>query len=262
MDKMMKRIYCTVILACLFLFASGQAIADGMAQKRLLFFYAPGCHNCERVREKVEALVESSFRGRATVEYVNIADIENYKLLVSLQEEAGYSGRTVFPVLYFEGRFLDGDKPSAALASDIEGQLKLGPDRQAKAAVQRPPTDLAAHFKKLGPLVVMTAGLADGINPCAFSAIVFFISFLTVQGYDKKRIAISGLAFIIASFVTYLLIGLGLLGSIYALKNFSTVVRILNILIGVLSLGFGVFSLYDAAYFAKTGSADGLILRL
>jgi len=258
----MRRICFAAILACLFLFASGQAIADGIAERRLLFFYAPGCHNCERVREKVEELVESSFRGRAAIEYVNIADIENYKLLVNLQEEAGHSGRTVFPVLYFERRFLDGNKSPAELASDIEGLLKLGSGRLAKAAVQRPPTDLAAHFKKLGPLVVMSAGLADGINPCAFSAIVFFISFLTVQGYSKKRIAISGLAFIIASFITYLLIGLGLLGSIYALKHFLAVVRILNISIGVLSLGFGAFSLYDAVYFAKTGSADGLILRL
>jgi len=42
--------------------------------------------------------------------------------------------------------------------------------------------DLAEHFRSFKTLAIVVAGLIDGINPCAFTVIVFFVSFLAFQG--------------------------------------------------------------------------------
>jgi cytochrome c biogenesis protein CcdA len=122
--------------------------------------------------------------------------------------------------------------------------------------------DLVAHFKSFVPAAVVFAGLGDGINPCAFTVIIFFISFLALQGYRKHEVAFIGLAFIFAVFLTYLGIGLGIFNFLYRFRGFWVVTYLLNILIGILSIVLGVFALYDFIEFRKTGSAEGLILQL
>ena len=67
-------------------------------------------------------------------------------------------------------------------------------------------TDLLQVFKKISVVTVMGSGLIDGINPCAFAVIVFFVSFLAVYGYRKKEIFYVGLFYCLAVFFTYLFI--------------------------------------------------------
>ncbi len=109
---------------------------------------------------------------------------------------------------------------------------------------------------------MVSAGLIDGINPCAFTVIVFFISFLTLQGYRKKELILIGLFFIFTVFLTYLLIGLGLFGFLYRLKGFWVVTRIANFCIGTFSIVLGGIALYDFFKFKKTGQPEGLVLQL
>jgi cytochrome c biogenesis protein CcdA len=121
---------------------------------------------------------------------------------------------------------------------------------------------LIAHFKTFTPLVIVSAGLIDGINPCAFTVIVFFISFLALQGYKRRDLVFIGLTFIFAVFLTYTLIGIGLFGFLYRLKGFWLVVRITNLSIGIFSVALGICALYDFFKFKKTGHTEGLLLQL
>lgn len=68
-------------------------------------------------------------------------------------------------------------------------------------------------FWQLLPLVLVT-GLLDGINPCAFGVLLFFIAFLYSMNRSKMEVWKVGSAFILAIFVAYFLIGLGLLQAI------------------------------------------------
>ncbi|AJF59640.1 MAG: cytochrome c biogenesis transmembrane protein [archaeon GW2011_AR10] len=63
------------------------------------------------------------------------------------------------------------------------------------------------------PLVLVT-GLIDGINPCAFGVLLFFIAFLYSMRKSKLEIWKVGIVFIAMIFITYLGIGLGLLQAI------------------------------------------------
>jgi cytochrome c biogenesis protein CcdA len=58
---------------------------------------------------------------------------------------------------------------------------------------------------------VLSAGLLDGINPCAFSVLLFFVAFLFTLQRDRTDLLRFGLVYIGAIYVTYFGIGLGLL---------------------------------------------------
>jgi cytochrome c-type biogenesis protein len=58
---------------------------------------------------------------------------------------------------------------------------------------------------------VLGAGLLDGINPCAFSVLLFFVAFLFTLQRDRTDLLLFGFVYIGAIYLTYLGIGLGLL---------------------------------------------------
>ncbi len=63
--------------------------------------------------------------------------------------------------------------------------------------------------KKLFSLILIS-GFLDGLNPCAFAVLIFFVAFLFTLRRATKDILLVGLVYIIAIYVAYLLIGLGI----------------------------------------------------
>lgn len=118
------------------------------------------------------------------------------------------------------------------------------------------------RFLSFGVLTVISAGLIDGINPCAFTVIVFFISFLTFVGYKKKELVILGSSFILAVFIAYVLIGLGLFKFIQSLEIFTAFSIIVYHTIAFLSFSLGVLSIYDYYIYKKTASTQNIKLKL
>ena|SRR3989344_9615413 len=63
------------------------------------------------------------------------------------------------------------------------------------------------------PLVAST-GFLDGIHPCAIAILIFFVAFLLSLQRTFKNIFLLGLVYIFVIFLTYLLVGVGLLSGI------------------------------------------------
>lgn len=251
------KIILLALLAGLFFpaFASGD---DDLESAKLIMFFSPGCHHCiETLRNDMPKL-EAEFKDKVSFEYRDISREEDYRLLLGvLQENEEGAVKFQVPIFYMGGRLLAPKKESYdALRSFIAANLK------SKAVIGLNMADLTAHFKSFVPAAVILAGLGDGINPCAFTVIVFFISFLSLQGYRRRETACIGLSFIFAVFLTYLGIGLGIFNFLYRYRGFWAVTYSLNILIGGLSIILGIFALYDFIEFKKTGSTEGLILQL
>lgn len=70
--------------------------------------------------------------------------------------------------------------------------------------------DSSWDFETMLPLII-TSGFLDGINPCAFAVLLFFITFLYTIHKRKANIIAMGIAYIFAIFIAYFLIGLGLI---------------------------------------------------
>ncbi len=257
---MKEKIFFLVVVVCLLAFNLLYG-GDTSSDTRLLsFFYSPSCHGCMKLKNEFMPPIEEKYRNQIEVKYLDITDIENYKSLLSLKKQHGLTFEISWPVVYFAGRFLVGYEQ---VNQDLEMLLIEALKEKAVKNTNSPlEVDLTAHFKTIKPLAVISAGLIDGINPCAFTVIVFFISFLALQGYRKRELVFIGMAFIFAVFLTYVLIGLGLFGFLYRMKNFWMVTKIFNFSIGIFSVALGGFAVYDFLKFKKTGKTEGLLLQL
>ena len=75
---------------------------------KLIIFYSPGCHNCFRAEEEIARKMELGFKSDLKIEYRNVDNIENYKLLLGLEELYKSKIRNILPVVYFKGHFING----------------------------------------------------------------------------------------------------------------------------------------------------------
>ena len=98
---------------------------------------------------------------------------------------------------------------------------------------------------------VVFAGLVDGINPCAIAVLLVFVSATllavgaTMDGsLAERRRALfkGGAAYVAGMFITYLLIGLGLMGFASALREDHIGTKIF----AVVAIGWSVLALQEA----------------
>lgn len=131
-----------------------------------------------------------------------------------------------------------------------------------KAIVQKDTAKLVWRFVSFGLSAIVGAGLADGINPCAFTVLVFFLSFLGFVGYSRREMLLVGSAFILSVFLTYLLIGLGLFEGFRRLEIFNTLSSLIYIITASLAIVLGIISLYDWWIYKKTEDPDKIKIKL
>lgn len=73
----------------------------------------------------------------------------------------------------------------------------------------RPDTSMGTDGKRILLSAVLVTGFLDGINPCAFAVLLFFIVFLFTIKKTRQSIVWMGITYILAIYLTYFLIGLG-----------------------------------------------------
>jgi len=240
-------------------FSSSLAQGQPQAKQKLIVFFSPGCQRCVETKKKVMPYIEKEFKGLIETEYRDIDNIDNYKYLLSLKEKYHSDIRIDLPIFFFGGKFLNGD---TEIKDNLRNLITKSLFGVYKEEAKLPKVDLIAHFKSFTPIAIISAGLIDGINPCAFTVIVFFISFLALQGYRKRELLVIGLCFIFAVSLTYIMIGLGLFGFLYRMENFWLITKILNYSIGIFSVALGIFCIHDFIEFKKTNKTEGLALQL
>jgi hypothetical protein len=101
------------------------------------------------------------------------------------------------------------------------------------------------RFNRFSLLAVAGAGLLDGVNPCAFTTLIFFVSYLALVGRKGRDILLVGAAFTLAVFLTYLVLGLGLAEVIRRFSAFSLIGRLVYGLTALICLGLSIISLLD-----------------
>ena len=114
-----------------------------------------------------------------------------------------------------------------------------------KGEIKKAEESMVDRFKSLGVLNIILAGFINGCNPCAFATLIFFISYLTMVGRKRREILWVGMGFSATVFVTYLLIGFGILSFIQHLSFLPLFSRIVYFITLAFALVLGVYGLYD-----------------
>jgi uncharacterized membrane protein YuzA (DUF378 family) len=231
----------------------------------LAYFYTAGCRECDRVHYMLNSF-EHSTPG-LKVKRFNSELKENMKLneamcnLFGVPEER----RLIVPSIFVgEVHLVKGEITDSNVRSLIEKYREQGtrcPWKDAHAMLAKAERGIIERFRSFGPLAVVTAGLIDGVNPCAFATIIFLISYLSLIGRKGKELMYVGLAFTAAVFTTYFLVGLGIFQFIHSLGIFSMLSRIIYLLTAVLAFILGVLSFYDFLKF-KQGKEREVKLQL
>jgi cytochrome c biogenesis protein CcdA len=120
---------------------------------------------------------------------------------------------------------------------------------------------LVERFESFGLLTVLGAGLIDGLNPCAFATLVFFISYMTFTGRKGRDVLFVGAAFALGVFLTYLLVGVGLLKVVQSLGFFTALGRWVYLVTALLCTILAIFTFRDC-FVARSGQASEMTLKL
>jgi cytochrome c-type biogenesis protein len=102
------------------------------------------------------------------------------------------------------------------------------------------PAALVNNERALLPLVLGT-GLLDGLNPCAFAVLLFFIAFLFTIRRTAASVWGMGLTYVSAIYLAYFLIGLGLMQAVLFVNNHHFMAKIGSWLV----IGLGLINLKD-----------------
>lgn len=232
------------------------------------FFYEPGCVECRQVREEVLPVLASRFEGFYRLDEHDVGVVSNMALLVAYQQrlEMGKRNEPVSMVVDYAHAFAGVRAIREGVAERVERSIeeRLAPGWAPPEPI-RAEGGAGAAAERAGAftaLAVAGAGLADGINPCAISTLVFFMSLLAVARVRGRGLLAMGLSFCLASFLVYLALGFGLLGVIHKLNAFPAirllVGRVMLTLLGVLAF----LSFRDAWRFHRSGRAGDVTLQL
>jgi len=217
----------------------------------VVFFYSPTCAHCMDAKDELEDL-----EARYPLEVTMYVELANPDLLsryyaganVSLGERGSFA---VFVGDRHYGHLDDFDELDAYIQAHVDTGLPCPEPAEESTA--------EADVRELTVLTVIAGGLVDGVNPCAFATLVFFIAYLERARQKRRALLSIGVAFSAAVFVGYLLIGVGLLEFYYGIEQLGDISRYVYLFAGFFALAIAGFNLVD---FVRVGRDEQTVLQL
>jgi cytochrome c biogenesis protein CcdA len=229
----------------------------------LAYFYQTGCRACDRVRLDLDHLAQR-YPGLV----VHAFDVrERAALCEWLGERAGLpeEKRLTAPAVFVDGEALIGENLQTGNLEALVARYAddgAEPVWEARESSQRGAASrIISRFRALTLPTVLVAGLIDGLNPCAFATLVFFVSYLAFAGRRGREVLAAGAAFTLAVFLTYLAVGLGMLRFLAKLPFLDAASRWLYGLTAAVCLFLAAGNAYDW-WQARQGEADEMRLKL
>ena len=228
------------------------------------YFSFAGCSACERAEEYLETL--QGLYPQLVVTEFPIEKDESKVLSEWLGQRYGVpeENRLSTPMVFVGEDCLVGrdevtlENIRAALDKYVSGGAEAAwrdfdPEQSGKSIIER--------FRSFGMLTVVGAGLLDGLNPCAFATIVFFISYMALLDRKGREVLAVGGAFALGVFLTYLLVGLGLRKALEQLPLLTMLGRWVYGVTAILCLILAVFTFLDYLK-ARRGEPQTMTLRI
>ncbi|MBI5833823.1 MAG: hypothetical protein HZB16_16140 [Armatimonadetes bacterium] len=179
-------------------------------------FWNSGCGACNRFMDTVVTPLRQS-AGEAVKwhlgDLLNPAEFARARRL-----RRGYGLTAEANTYAFVGRHaLHGEAIDAELPGLLLAELRQPSRAPARVALELAGGADETGLPRLGAgslLSMLGLGALDGLNPCAFATAVFLLALLTRLGGDRRTLLLAGGTYALAVFVTYTLLGLGLISAL------------------------------------------------
>jgi len=242
--------------------AGSKPAAKGLPE--IYLFESPHCGACVRLMKEFLPGMTKKYDQKVTWVVVDTSKAAGLSMLLRIS--AIYKRpNPVTPSMLVGNVFLAGSADikvrfEPTLNDLLSGKLKLSHayNWQDFASMNT----LMFFFNKVGVWSVAITGLVDGVDPCVFAVIAFFLSFLAAYGYRRREIFFVGTAYCAAVFLTYILMGIGVFGAIYNFSAIQTMKHLFYYVISGFCFVFFALTVYDFIKFRQSGTADDMVLRL
>lgn len=212
-----------------------------------------GCSHCDAFEEEILPAAAALSGAEVELLQIDILAAEGYERCRVRLAEFGQEFR-IFPVLVIGNNAYQGNTAiEENLVPELEHFVREGVYRPRGAPAEGVP---AAPGVRLGFLPILAAGLVDGINPCAFATLLFFLSFMSLGGAGRGRIAGIGLLFAAGVFTAYLLLGMGLFNLLRSGIRMAGFRSALRILVTVLTVSFCALTVRDIILLRRGNVSD------
>lgn len=232
----------------------------------LAYFHKASCQKCGRVERMLSAFERR--QPNLSVRRFDISLTENKKLAEAMGRfcELPEDRRLIAPSLFVGQDALVGDDIQEARLRGLIEKYQVSGARPIWEVVADDTSQAAEgiiqRFRALGVVTIMVAGLIDGVNPCAFATIIFLISYLTFVGRQRREMLLTGIAFTLAVFLTYLAVGLGFFQFLRRLTFLAVLSQVIAGLAAALVFILGAVSLYDYVLIRRGHKPSEMKLQL
>ncbi len=235
----------------------------GDVSAELIYFYQSGCTKCGRTDVLLDYLLRRY--PKLSIKKIDLSTPEGKRLSEAISERVNLPNeeRLTTPSIVIGKKYLSQKEISEEVIEEILLSSKRNPSPIVilPEEMKKAEESIIERFKSLGPIPVAFAGFIDGVNPCAFATLIFLVSYLTMTGRKKREVLKIGLGFTGAVFITYLLIGLGLISFIQRFSFTPILSKGIYLLASVFALTMGSLSFYDFLMW-KRGKAEEMKLQL
>ena len=258
------------LAACFFAFAFfGMLTTSGTAQEttepcvRIEFFFSAGCDECRIVREELLPELLDLFHESIKIVPLDLDVDENYFRLAAYQEQLAAHGNDPVCVV-LNGRVFLGGVPVIRdrLQAEVE-QLVLNPEPYVEPVdAEQGLSAMEARLRSWSIWTIAGIGLVDGLNPCAFATLIFFMTLLISARQTKRRLLVVGSGFCLAVFLTYLALGFGAFHALRVVTSWKSATTCLHRIMFCFLLLMAFLSFRDAWRFRKYGHHSAVTLQL
>ena len=224
----------------------------------LAYFEEPGCRQCARADRMLTLAVAR--RPNVQVRRHGLGKRENHVLLEALCERAGVPAdrRLLTPAVFVGSRALVREDLTDAALEQLCAAAPGGASAWEITPAERHAAEerLWKRARGISLLAVAAGGLIDGINPCAFATLVFFVCCLAGAGRDRRTLAMAGGGFTAGVFAAYFAAGIGLSEALLRLQFLPRASAAVGWIAVALTLLLALLSLWDFGLAVRGRTAD------
>jgi len=203
-------------------------------------FSKEGCPYCDALDHFLKG-IEDDYPNLVIKKY-DIQESDNVELLLKMSKAFDEEVSGV-PVVFINNKIIEGFNNQKK--EIIEEEIQKCSLEECEDPIDKIDSVINIEQKITIP-VLISAAAVDAINPCAFAVLVLLLGTILVSG-KRKRALLAGLAFIIAIFISYFLIGVGL----YSAIGVSGITNTFYIIVALLAILIGLFNLKDYLWYGK-----------
>ena len=206
----------------------------------LVDFYGEGCPHCAKLGVFLDDL-EKRYDKLEVKRYETYFNKENRELFERVSKAYDKEIQGV-PTVFIDDEVFVGYNNE--IGNKIEEKVKECLEKECENPLEK--VDDGKDFSMVTIPVVISAAAVDAINPCAFAVLIILLSAILISG-NRKKALFAGLAFSLAVYISYFLMGVGL----YSVIGISGSSNMIYWIVSVLAIVIGLFNLKDYLWYGK-----------